>query len=265
MVSLKMVSDFRRTPRIWPNDARGYVFLARGFNEIGRASFSDKWPKEEVSSMADPKKENSSVVKRALKMKAGSHGFTADELRELDKDDEVALADEAEDARHGMWVVVKNEIVKQCLEGNIVSAVRPIEGGEFIGLLPDMWNTEKNLEHRFRRWQMSLDDPFSTSGDTHWIFLQREALDSYLIGKRRTTATQTLIHMSPYLRFMLQVSESMKLTPDHQPKKTDVMDTIRKTWRGKPLSEADVQSMATLIREPDSRRGSAKGKKNRSE
>ena len=231
-----VANEFWRTPEKWPNDPPRYVFLARGFDEIGRARFGDKWPR----------------------------GHLIEASREL-SDDELSADDreEAEDARR-MWGAVKNEIAKQCLEGRLLTAVRPIEGGEITDLKPEMWNAE-NLERRFSRCQMSWETPFAKLPfpGTHWIYLKRESLDNYLAGQPHgITATQTPIHMSPYIKLMLHVVEFLNITPDNQPKKADVMDAIRKAhWTGeKPLSKAEIEWMATLIREPESKLGRARKK-----
>jgi len=241
-----MANEFWRTPDEWPNDPPGYVFLARGFHEIGRALFGDEWPREE-----SPTKTKLTLAQLIEE----SRELTDDELS---KDDE----DEAADAHHRMWVAVKDEIVKQCVEGRLISGVRPIEGGKISNLKPEMWNAE-NLERRFGRCQMSTKDPFAT-GPTpanHWIFLQRESLDKYLIGQPHSrAATQTPNHISPYLKVMLGVTKSMGITPDNQPKKEEVVTEIRKAWVGPPLSKRIVDVMATLVREPESQLGRAKKK-----
>jgi hypothetical protein len=150
------------------------------------------------------------------------------------------------------------------LAGHLVGAVRPKEGGEMTDLPAKMWNAE-NLEHRFHRCQMSLKHPFSTltksKSDTHWIFLNRESLDKYLVEQPHgPISTQPPEHISPYLRVMLSVTERMGITPDNQPNKDSVIAEIKKTWAGAPLSKKLTEVMATLIREPESQRGSAKKK-----
>ena len=36
-------TDFWDHPEDWPHDLPGYVFLARAFNELGRATHGERW------------------------------------------------------------------------------------------------------------------------------------------------------------------------------------------------------------------------------
>jgi hypothetical protein len=230
-----MVNQFWRTPSKWPNDPPGYVFLARAFDEIGAVMFREKWSKKEEK----PERELT--------------------VEDLDADD-VALS-ETQDEHQTMWVAVKDEIVKGCSEGRLVSAVRPKEGGKTEKLEVGMWHSER-LDHRFCRCEMSLASPFKESrvAETHWIFLQRESLAQYLAARPYSpNVAPPPNHISPYLRVMLAVTKSMQITPQNQPKKELVVDEIKKTWSG-PLSDKLVKAMATLIREPESQLGRAKKK-----
>jgi hypothetical protein len=96
-----MVNQFQRTRSEWPNDPPGYVFLARAFDEIGVAMFGEKWSKKE-------KKLEQELT-----------------LEDLDSDD----LDETQDEHQTMWVAIKDEIVKHCLKGDLVSAVREKKAG----------------------------------------------------------------------------------------------------------------------------------------
>jgi len=245
-----MTNQFWHTPREWPHDPPGYVFLARAFSEIGRAIFGEKWSGEEnppKGKLADPQ------IEKKLQELADDDEFIP--LEEVEQDEEA-------DEHHRMWVTVKDDFLKQCLAGRLVCAVRPKEGGEMTDLPTNMWNAE-NLEQRFRHCQMSLKRPFASLpiSDPHWIFLKRESLDKYLVGQPYgPISTPTPKHISPYLRFMLLVTERMGITPDNQPNKDKVIAEIKKTWTGSLLSKKLTDVMATLIREPESQRGSAKKK-----
>src|SRR5262245_45799586 len=41
--------EFWARPHVWPRDPRGYVFLARAVEEIGRAMFGRDWTGKEVT------------------------------------------------------------------------------------------------------------------------------------------------------------------------------------------------------------------------
>jgi hypothetical protein len=245
-----MTNRFWRTPGDWPLDPPRYVFLARAFDEIGRALFGDKWSRE--------------VTPPKTKLADSQMSEKSQELADNDDLESILLdeneKDNADDEHHRMWVAVKDEILKQCLAGHLVGAVRPTEGGETTDLQAKMWNAEK-LGHRFDRCQMSLRHPFATSPklDPHWIFLSRESLRKYLAAQPYgSVSTETPKHISPYLKIMLIVTERMDITPDKQPKKDEVIAEIDKTWTGKQLSRKLAEVMATLIREPESQLGRAK-------
>ena len=127
----------------------------------------------------------------------------------------------------------------------------------------DCWNTE-NLDRRFDRCQMSLIDPFSDAG-FDWIYLTRASLDEYLTGQPYAAPNApNNVHLSPYLKLMVAISKKMNITPDHQPKKEELIAVLKEKWTGPDkLSENLVNSMATLLREPDSQRGSASRNKRR--
>jgi hypothetical protein len=231
-----MINEFWRTPDEWPNDPPGHVFLARAFDEIGVAMFGEKWPKKEEK----PERELT--------------------VEDLDADD-LALS-ETQDEHQTMWVAIKDEIVKQCLKRDLVSAVRAIEGGAMTKVKSEMWNAE-NLDWRFLHCQMSLRSPFerSPSGGTHWIFLSRESLDQYLMRQPYgPTPFQSPKHLSPYVRFLIFLTEHMGMTSDYQPTKEEVIATIDEKWTGPKLSNNLRKVMATLVREPESQLGRAKKK-----
>jgi hypothetical protein len=165
---MPILTYFWNTPGEWPNDPPGYVFLARAFDEIGSARFVEKWSKKEEK--------------------------TKQELALVDPDaDDLALT-EVEEEHEVMWVAIKNEIVKHCLKGDLVTAVREIGGGAMTVLGWEMWNAE-NLDRRFDRCQMSLDRPFERSKGTHWIFIEQKSLDGLLSrptsGVSATEASQS--------------------------------------------------------------------------
>jgi hypothetical protein len=244
-----VINRFGRARNKWPNDPPGYVFLARAFNEIGPAIFAEKWPKKEKPT------ETQFTLAQTLD---APEKLSVDELDASD-----ILHDQESNDTERMHRAVKDKVVKGCFEGCLVSAVRAKEGGKMKKLEPEMWNAE-NLDYRFPRCEMSLATPFKKSPfpETHWIFLERESLDRFLATQLYSpnAISTTDHHMSPYLRAMLAVTESLQITPQHQPKKELVIDEIKRVWSGKPLSNKLVDTMATLIREPESQLGRAKKK-----
>ena len=174
---MPILSYFWKTPSEWPNDPPGYIFLARAFDQIGSVRFIEKWSKKE-------------------------------ETVDLDADD-LALT-ETELEHEAMWVAIKDEIVKHCSKGDLVSAVRKIRGGAMTVLGWEMWNAE-NLDWRFDRCQMSLDRPFERCKGTHWIFIQRNSLDSFLAGLAGDVSpTEASRHSKPVSSELGSTSEGLQ-------------------------------------------------------
>jgi hypothetical protein len=168
--------DFWHTPKSWPGDSPEYVFLARAFNEIGRAIFGSKWALPEDVSAEQPEQDPNE----------DDSGEDALENDNSDTDDNDDDDDEWGSDIEKMQADVEREIAKQCLAGILVTAVRPKAGGQSINLEPSHWHTE-NYRSRFYRCQMSLRRPFPTRGviasGSHWVYVTRESLDRYLTDK----------------------------------------------------------------------------------
>jgi hypothetical protein len=156
----------------WPNDHPGYVFLARAFDEIGTALHGDRWGlAEELKVPEEPPDDCEDDAVWDQFEEAEEQYDRACEQAEL----------EFQKTREN----AAREIARQCETGNLVSALRPLSGGALVDLGKHFWNTEIFL-HRFVNCQMSLNDPFAVDyyfGDTSWIYLTRESLDRYLMGK----------------------------------------------------------------------------------
>jgi hypothetical protein len=165
--------DFWQMPESWPSDSPDYVFLARAFNQIGRAIFGPKWDlPEDVSAEEreqDPNEDNS------------DEDALNDDNWDTDDDDDW------DSNLEKMQTDVQREIANQCLVGILVTAVRRKTGGQMTKLEPFHRHTE-NYSARFYRCQMSLKHPFPrgrvvTASGSHWIYVTRESLNRYLDGK----------------------------------------------------------------------------------
>jgi hypothetical protein len=164
-----MDRNFWGHPRGWPIDPPGYVFLARAFDEIGRARFGSDWDRKPP---LDPDDNSGDDDDSPDGLAAWSEAQEA-----WEKADAEAEAKSAE-----MRMVVGREIAEQCLRSHLHAAVRPKRGGAMTKVPTDMWSTE-NLDKRFHRCQMSLNNPFSASGFGDWIYLKRQSLGEYLAGQ----------------------------------------------------------------------------------
>jgi hypothetical protein len=162
---------------------------------------------------------------------------------------------------------VKREIVSRCESGELLSATRPIKGGALKTAPREWWNTE-NWSHRFTMCQLSRREPFASgfAGDDYcWIYLTCESLDKFLLSQPFAPVGMEDVHLSPYMKVMIAVVKQLGISPDHQPKKTEIENAISSTWTGPGgLSKHLVEAAATLLREPESQLGRASvNRKNR--
>jgi hypothetical protein len=140
--------------------------------------------------------------------------------------------------------------------------VRPTGGGVMRAAPREWWNTE-GWHTRFTMCQLNPDKPFGlgSTGDNYcWIFLTRESLDKYLRSQPFAPVPEGIgMHFSPYLRVMLAVANKLKISPDNQPKKSEIVAELSSAWTGPgPLSKNLLNSAATLLREPESQLGRAR-------
>jgi len=273
----------------WPRDVAGYVFLARAVGEVGRAIFGALWTDDEF------KIEVPTLLPRLPVDRPGERA-EARKLLETHRP-EIGLAPLRSGKRHippvlpiteAQWKIayeisrklsddvrpallrkarVKEEITQRCAEGTTSSAYRPTEGGKFSPISASWWNTER-AHNRFVMCQLNPRAPFGLgfSGDGFgWIFLTRDSLDRYLVSQpfaRRPAGID--VHLSPYLQVMLSVARKLEITPSNQPKKEVVIEALREAWTRSPeLSDNKIESMATLLREPESELGRARKRNSR--
>jgi hypothetical protein len=168
-----------------------------------------------------------------------------------------------DEARPGIqrFTLVREAIATACEAGELVAALRPKDGGSMQECPREWWNTDR-IDQRFHRCLMSPHDPFGPGidGDGYCqIFLTRDSLDRFLTAQPfAPVATAHDGHLSPYLKFMLAISKKLGISPEHQPKAEQLRAEIRSAWTGpKPLSERQVDMMATFLREPESQLGRA--------
>jgi hypothetical protein len=220
----------------WPMDSAGHVFLARAFGSVGRAIFGEEWKGlETYVEIHDPK------------AKPNEWAITGSEksARSLIKRRNAVIA----------------AIVKGCETGVLQSEYRERAGGATMPIPSVWWNTER-IAQRFRMCQINPKDPFSLgiAGDGFcWIYLAAESLDRFLVALPNSRERVGFdFHLSPYLATMHAVARKMKITPDNQPTKEEIMAELRATWTAPvKLSQNLEKAMATLLREVESQGGRA--------
>ena len=206
-------------PNSWISDPFGYVFLPRAMLEIGKALFPDEWtgkepttpiffPLPKVSVLASPN------VKRDVHslLRAERPDFARPPLDALPRrpdivclphlhraqgrpivtftEDEWAAArkifqkreDVARPARR-RYAKVCETVASACRSGDLVSALRPHNGGDAVEMRPSLWNTEgAALAHRFECFSLDPSEPFSggLANREAWICVARNGLDALL-------------------------------------------------------------------------------------
>jgi hypothetical protein len=147
----------------WPRDTPDYVFLARAFQEIGRAGYGNQWTDSYIEPEEPPE----------------GCDDAADEQYDQD-------CEQAELKFENMHASIACSIAEQSELGNLRTALRHKAGGQMNALEPHFWNAE-NVGTRFFRCQMSISQPFQDPARVrfeplYWIYVTRESLDRYIGG-----------------------------------------------------------------------------------
>jgi hypothetical protein len=205
---------FWRNPETWPHDPPGYVFLARAFDDIGRAKYGARW----VESPTEPEEPEDPP---------DDADDTAWQQNELAYEQYERARDQANADFLRMRAEVARIIAHQCEVGNLITAVRPKSGGDMVELEPHSWNTE-NFGSRFSRCDMSLNDPFSNSRlhRSHWIYLTRDSLDKYL-GKKPAVDEGAELDKSAESTQAGEDSITQPMSTTRMPTETEIEATIR--------------------------------------
>ncbi len=224
--------SFWNSPEKWPHDPPGFVFLARAFDEIGRAIHGDQWNEPECPE--EPENDEDENAWEAYERAEEAFERLKFELAERK-------------------VGVARIIAKQCEKEKVVTAARRPQG-EMVPLQWHRWNVD-DLRTRFFRCEMCLE------GEPCSLFVTRDSLDQFIAQPYAVSSPRKAQHLSPYLKVMLSVSAALEITPENQPAKRLVEGELEKRWNGGPLSQKLLGTMATLIRERESQLGRAGKKK----
>lgn len=159
---------------------------------------------------------------------------------------------------------IRHIIERGCEAGSLRAATRPAPGGPMQPLDPVVWNTDQ-VHQRWHLCQINPKDPYGlgVSGNSYCpIFLEAGSLERFIAPPAPKEPPMKApgfddVHLSPYLRLMLEVARDLKITPENQPKKEEVAAVIQDRWAFKE-SDRLVKAMATLLREPESQGGRGK-------
>lgn len=268
----------------WPRDPSGYLFLGRAVEQIGFARFGTIWTGLEFRTVARAPLpttivESPSAIFRALQIlervrpdhellkRRNEPVFSVPTDAILADGWEIARQQSIVDERNNAELCeraheVRVEIAERCESGELETAYRKRLGGAMHRIPKDWWNTERYW-YRFGSCQIIPEDPFELPRDDDraaWIFITTDSLNRYLVSQPYSrSAASGPVHLSPYMRLMLSVSEALELSSENQPKKEVVVAALREAWTGAmPLSAKLAEAMATLLRQPESQLGRAK-------
>ena len=159
------------------------------------------------------------------------------------------------------WLELQKVFVSLCERGKLKIVLRGLGGGDFSEAVPrSQWRLENYLL-RFISFQMDPGAPFDGelwSAGNKWIFVTADSLKAVLSEYSRVVVSND--EHSPYeselLQHMRRVSLAVEMSAENPPKKSVVEAMLRQMWQSnKPLSNRDVETMASHIRPLASREG----------
>src|ERR1035437_10898826 len=153
---------FWNKPEHWPVDTPDYIFLARAFNQIGKAMFGDYWIDHEHLAKDDWNSDPGPIARRAAVLK---------------------------------------ETTTRLQSSDLVAGIRPLPGGEISEAPNSWWNTElARMAKRFIYCEIDPQNPFGgpvSSPNNSWIFITRSSLSELI--KRHPFAPMQIAAPDHYL------------------------------------------------------------------
>jgi hypothetical protein len=189
----------------------------------------------------------------------------------------------------GIWAIEALCLLEEKKSGNLVNKRKMGEiaqaFAEFLLLNPELEvftissysGRKEKLDRDYLRSKGILTDllrGFTPSSGYYgrtengdYIFVNKNQFENFLADrpfnglpveeKKTIQARPSSKYTPPYLAFMLQAVEALKLTPDKRENKEAVIDWLTKNWpadlEGK--SSRMIESMATLLRRPEDKKG----------
>ena len=260
--------DFWSASESWPTDPVGYVFLARAFDELGRAMFPDDWTGKEAlaaDSKALPfldhlglhrsdrihalrllRSHRPDLVEPVITERASLYGRLSDPVLSTEQWKVAAELSAKEVMQRGPVLqrqqAVVREIVRRCEAGELMSYGRPVKGGNLADLSRATWRTEL-LAARVTQCQINPSDPFGSGiGGVNYsyIFLGRLSLDK-LIGSLSgpsidpsaawiPTAEQTLKDWCALPSVKIEAQQRAQMAVSRNPSNKDIYRAMARMW-----------------------------------
>lgn len=274
---------------LWPEDTINHMFLARAVHIVGNRIYGEKWTGQEpLAENFDPLPAALSASTDASDTLRGSKLLVehSAEYRQrcaalsrlaMPTDEEWTLAVSiaklvSDDRRQAVsrYLDICHRLARTFRNGIVQTSARAFNGGPEQPLDWSLWNTEYHWS-RFDCCRIDPNQPFDARpawNGGHWLFVEitsfERALRRHQDENYSSAELEALSHvyLSPYVRCMIEASTQLGLTLENQSKTEVLISEIPKFWRhAAELSGRDLNSMATLMREPESKAG--RGKKAR--
>ena len=271
---------------LWPEDTPSHVFLARAILKVGEVLYGDKWNgKEPLAEQVEPLPETLDPFTVTAEVLRGSSlllEYSPDYRRRCDARSKLVSPTEeewativpvakalAEERRQSLmrFYDVCQRLARTFRNGVVLTSCRAFDGGPVRDLDCSIWNTEY-FWGRFDSCRIDLSDPFSqrpSSQSGSWLFVETACFERALSGAQddcRTgtdLATLNSVYLSPYVRCMIDATIRLGLCANNQLKTEFLIAELPKFWKlPVQLSGRDLKSMATLMREPESKAGRGK-------
>ncbi len=268
-----MISDhlfeFWLMPEDWPRDTASHIFLARALDVLGKALFPDSWMgvPDIVSKPPPPlpismRHADVGVKNRAYDLiqkhrpdrglaprgKANARELTQDEWTEARN----LLSEQqaAQRASVSRMKGVERALVDGAESGALLTAYRPVKGGQFTDMPTWWWNTEK-IANRLCRCQINPSDPFGIgfAGDGFClIFVERESFGTLIDGLRKDPESSADSHQDNSPLAEVEFYELVSLPGKKQ---QAVFSAIKSVWSDgrvpRLLSIADIEKKISPI------------------
>jgi hypothetical protein len=284
-VSLKLKVDigFWSLDARWPRDPKGWVFLGRAIQQVGKSLFPADWNGGEYREGGDlifqsfgSLNEKVLFAKYMLNNSLNITSFDVSSIcirdRKIDEKISVLIAEhglsitDIETAQnhdislmegHRRFCKAAELIAASISDYEIPFALRAIEGGDIkLQKTNGCWNTE-NLSHFFENCQIDGRIYITETGDfavrSCYIFVSEPHLRDLLAaqnGKRSAVPPPPSSgYRSPYMAVMEAVAISLNITPENQPKKAVVEAELLRLWTSdKPLTKRLIEPPRVLRR-----------------
>jgi hypothetical protein len=279
---------FWRDRTIWPDDSPTHVFLGRVVLHIGELLFGTEWTGRE------PAVELETPLPEILDVSIGQSELLRGcrLLFDHDPDYRARCSPLAEllllwpMPTDGEWVravTFSRRLTEQsqqeferfldvCLrlarnfkDGKILTATRDFDGGLERPQDRSFWYTE-NFWWRFYTCQVDPAGPYRAAVIPQGgalIFVERGSLATALRPKPELEPKAPQLafsqeeYLSPYIRCMVETTRALRITAQDPRKKDEIIEALPKHWSGAAgdLTNADVERMATFLREPVHKKG----------